>query len=59
MSKIYTAIVFISGREFPIKYRKISNPNRFMQFARNKFPLLTAVNFYEKESRKFYQQLKA
>ena len=56
--KLYTAIVFISGREYPIKYRKISNIDRFMIFATGKFPNLTAVNFYEKETKQFYKQVK-
>lgn len=56
--ELYTAIVFISGREYPIKYRKITNIDRFMQFARGKFPNLTAVNFYKKETKQFYKQVK-
>lgn len=57
-STLYTAIVFISGREWPVKYRKITNMNRFMIFAISKYPLLTSVNFYDKETKKFIQQLK-
>jgi hypothetical protein len=56
--EIYTAIVFIHGREYPIKYRKISNLDRFMVFAKMKYSGLSAVNFYEKESKRFYKQLK-
>lgn len=54
----YTAIIFIDHRNYPIKYRKISNIDRFIQFARNKYPLLTAVNFYERSTKQFYKQIK-
>lgn len=56
--KQYTAIIFIQDREFPIKYRKITNLDRFMTFARSKYPYCTAVNFYDKETKQFYKQLK-
>lgn len=54
----YTAIIFIQGKEWPIKYRKITNLDRFMTFARSKYPACTAVNFYDKLTKAFYKQLK-
>jgi hypothetical protein len=56
--KQYTAIIFIQDREYPIKYRKIINLQRFMIFAVSKYPYCTAVNFYDRQTKQFYKQLK-
>lgn len=53
-----TAIVFIKDRSFPIKYRKISNIDRFVSFVKNKYPFVESINFYEKESKHFFKQIK-
>jgi len=53
-----TAIVFIKDRSFPIKYRKISNIDRFVMFVKNKYPQVESVNFYDKETKHFFKQVK-
>lgn len=62
MSKpLYTAIVFfIPGTNAApaMKYRKISNIPRFIQFAQQKYPNIKAINFYERDSRLFIEQVK-
>ena len=62
MSKqLYTAIVFfIPGTNAApaMKYRKISNIKRFIEFAQQKYPNIKAINFYERESRLFIEQVR-
>jgi hypothetical protein len=58
MKKEFTAIIFIENRSFPIKYRKISNLDRFVLFTKNKYPLATSVNFYERDTKAFFKQIK-
>lgn len=57
-TKEFTAIIFIENRSFPIKYRKISSIDRFVSFCKNKYPFATSINFYEKESKNFFKQIK-
>ena len=40
------------------KYRNINNLDKFEKFAIAKFPLLTAINFYTKEDKKFFKQVR-
>lgn len=43
----------------PIKYRNINNLEKFERFAMKKFSdRLGAINFYEKESKQFFKQIK-
>jgi hypothetical protein len=62
MSKqLYTAIVFfIPGTNAApaMKYRKISDKNKFVQFAQNKYPNIQSINFYERDSRLFIEQVR-
>lgn len=60
--KLYTAIIFfIPGcNSVPVmKYRKITSVEKFTQFAAGKYPgMISSINFYERESREFYKQVK-
>jgi hypothetical protein len=56
--ELMTAIIFIKDRNYPIKYRKISNINKFVIFAQSKYPFATAINFYKKETKEFLKQIK-
>jgi len=62
MSKqLYTAIVFLSpgtSAAPAMKYRKISNIKRFIDFAQQKYPNIKAINFYERDSRLFIEQVR-
>jgi hypothetical protein len=53
-----TAIIFIKDRNYPIKYRKITNMNKFVIFAQSKYPFATAINFYKRNTKEFYKQIK-
>lgn len=56
--ELMTAIVFIKNKDYPIKYRKITNINRFVTFVQSKYPFATAINFYKKETKEFLKQIK-
>jgi hypothetical protein len=56
--ELMTAIVFIKDKDYPIKYRKITNINRFVTFVQSKYPFATAINFYKKETKEFLKQIK-
>jgi len=57
--QLYTAIIFIKDRDYPIKYRNINDVARFVKWVQHRFPLYaTAINFYEKESKIFFKQVK-
>jgi hypothetical protein len=62
MSKqLYTAIVFFipgTNQAPAMKYRKISDKNKFVQFAQNKYPNIQSINFYERDSRLFIEQVR-
>lgn len=64
MEKYLTAIAFIPAsateREKFVKYRKIncSKIDRFKKFLIEKYPTFRHINFYWKESKSFYLQLK-
>lgn len=57
---MYTAIIFfLPGHPYPaMKYRKISNLKKFEEFALSKYPNISRINFYERESRQFSHQIK-
>lgn len=58
--QLYTAIIFfLPGNPYPaMKYRKISNVNKFVNFATNKYPNISSINFYERDSRIFSHQVR-
>jgi len=56
--ELMTAIIFIKDRNYPIKYRKITNINRFVTFVQSKYPFATAINFYKRNTKEFYKQIK-
>lgn len=57
---LYTAIIFfLPGHPYPaIKYRKISNIEKFVTFATGKYPNISSINFYERDSRIFSHQVR-
>lgn len=56
MLVLYTACVHsINGF---LKYRNINNIDKFIKFLDKKHEGWTAANFYYKETRKFYKQIK-
>lgn len=58
---ILTAILFFrpgTGLN-PVKYRNIKGIEKFERFAMSKFAdNLRAINFYDKETKKFFKQIK-
>lgn len=61
-NKNYTAIIFfIPGKnQAPVmKYRKISNIDKFAAFAALKYPgKISSINFYDCNTRQFFKQIK-
>ena len=53
-----TAIIFFKDRQYAIKYRKISSIDRFVLFVKKKYPNCASVNFYDKETKQFFKQVK-
>jgi hypothetical protein len=61
--KYFNCIAFgmESGKERFIKYHSVKNTDhhreQFIQFLKNKFPFVQYVNFYDKETKKFYERV--
>lgn len=55
--KLYNAIVFFADRE-PIRYHKVNNVEKLINWLMRNRPSANYVNLYEKETRSFVQQIK-
>lgn len=57
---LYTAIIFfMPGHPFSaMKYRKISNTDKFVTFAQKKYKNISSINFYERDTRLFSHQIR-
>ena len=62
IDKYLTALVYIPGRAYPLKYRNIKNcsfsKNRFLYAMQLKWQTVDHVNYYGKDSKQFIEQQK-